>query len=140
MHLSWVTAHLSEDQISIGVIAVTQACCEPVLQSTTEQWGMHFAHTSAALQFYWLTAQLHEEHNSIGVIAVAQACCEASLQSSTEQQGSYFALTRAAVHWSRITAHLYEEQNLHRCRCNSAALTNTAAQQQGLTHCVLCLH
>jgi len=43
MHFSWPTAHLYEEQISIGAIAVTQACCEPVLQSTTDQWEMHFA-------------------------------------------------------------------------------------------------
>ena len=24
----------------MAVIAVTQACCEPVLQTSTEQWGM----------------------------------------------------------------------------------------------------
>jgi len=29
----------------MGAVAVTQACCEPVLQSTTEQWGMHLAQT-----------------------------------------------------------------------------------------------
>jgi len=28
--LSWPTAHLYEEQISVGAIAVTQACCEPV--------------------------------------------------------------------------------------------------------------
>ncbi len=49
VHLSWPTAHLYEEQISIGAIAVTQACCEPVLQSTTEQWEMHFALISAAV-------------------------------------------------------------------------------------------
>ena len=38
VHNCWLTAHLNEEQISIGVIAVTQACCEPVLQSSTEQW------------------------------------------------------------------------------------------------------
>ena len=36
VHLSWFTAQLYEEQISIGVIAVTQACCEPVLQSSTD--------------------------------------------------------------------------------------------------------
>ena len=32
-----VCAHLYEEQISIGVNAVTEACCEPFLQSSTEQ-------------------------------------------------------------------------------------------------------
>jgi len=31
------------------------------LQSTTEQWGMHFAQTSAAVHLSWLTAHLYEE-------------------------------------------------------------------------------
>ncbi len=35
LDLSWLTAHLYEDKIFRGAIAVTQACCEPVLQSTT---------------------------------------------------------------------------------------------------------
>ena len=92
VHLSWFTAQLYEEQISIGVIAVTQACCEPVLQSSTEQWGMHFALPSAAVHLSWFTAHLYEEQISIGVIAVTQACCEPVLQSSTEQWGMHFAL------------------------------------------------
>jgi len=43
LDLSWLTAHLYEEQFSIEAVARIQACCEPVLQSTTEQWGMHFA-------------------------------------------------------------------------------------------------
>jgi len=54
------------------VIAVTQACCQAVLQSSTEQCKMHFAQTSAAVHF----CRLYEEQISIGVIAVTQACCE----------------------------------------------------------------
>ena len=72
VHFCCVTAHLYEEQISICVIAVTQTCCEPVLQSTTEQWGMYFALTSAAVHVYWLSAHLYKEQVSIGVIAVAQ--------------------------------------------------------------------
>ena len=60
VHFCWVTAHLYEQQISISVIAVTHACCDPVLQSSTEQWGLHFAQTSAAVHFYWVTAHLCE--------------------------------------------------------------------------------
>ncbi len=81
----WLTAHLYEEQISIGAIAVTQACCEPVLQSTTEQSGIQFAQTIAAVQFCCLTGHLYEEQISIGAIAVTQACCEPVLQSTTEQ-------------------------------------------------------
>jgi len=42
VHFGWVTAHLYEEQISIGVFALTQPCCEPVLHSSTEQWALHF--------------------------------------------------------------------------------------------------
>ena len=84
VHCCWLTAHLYEEQISIGVIAVTQTCCEPVLQSSTEQWGMHFAQISAAVHSSWLTAHLYEGQVFTGVIAKTQACCELVLQSSTE--------------------------------------------------------
>jgi hypothetical protein len=62
-----VTAHLYEEQIFTGECAVAQACCQAVLQSSTEQWGMHFALTSfaptalrcAALQhWFWQSASL----------------------------------------------------------------------------------
>ena len=89
LHFCWLTAHLYEEQISIGAVAVTQAFCEPVLQSTTEQGEMHFALTSAAVHFCSLTAHLCEEQSSIGVIAVTQACCEPVLQSTTEQWGMH---------------------------------------------------
>ncbi len=48
-HWSWVTAHLYEEQIFIGSFALTQPCCQPVLQSCTEQWGMHSALSKAAV-------------------------------------------------------------------------------------------
>ena len=44
-----VTAHLDEQQISLGVFAVAQSCCEPVLQSSTEQQASYSALTSAAV-------------------------------------------------------------------------------------------
>ncbi len=37
LHLCYPSEQLYEDQISIGVITVTKACCELVLQSSTEQ-------------------------------------------------------------------------------------------------------
>jgi len=58
VHFCWLTAHQKEEQISIGAVAVTQACCEPVLQSSPEQWEVHFAQASAAVHFCWLTAHL----------------------------------------------------------------------------------
>ncbi len=81
LHLSFLTAHLYQEKISTGAIAVTQACCEPVLGSTTEQWEMHSAaQTSVALHLSCLTAHLYEEQISIVAIAVTQACCEPVLQ------------------------------------------------------------
>ena len=86
-----------EEKISIGLIAVAHACCEPVLQSSIQQWGSYIALTSVALLWCCITANLYEEKISIGVIAVAQAYCEPVLQSSIQQLGSYIALTSAAV-------------------------------------------
>ena len=42
VHWCWVTGLLYEEQIFIGVTAVTQGCCQPVLKSSTEQWGSAF--------------------------------------------------------------------------------------------------
>ena len=84
VHLSWLTAHLYKGQVSTGVIAKTQACCELVLQSSTEQRGMHFALSSAALHSCWLTAHLNKGQVFAGVFAKTQACSEPVLQSSTE--------------------------------------------------------
>ena len=109
VHWSCCTAQLYEQQISLGEIAVVQACCEASLQSSTEQWERYSALTSAAVHWCCSTAQLYGQQISIGAIAVAQACCGANLQSSTEQWESYSALTSAAVHWCCITAHLLEQ-------------------------------
>ena len=76
---------------------MAQAYCEPVLQSSIQQWGSYIALTSVALLWCCITATLYEEQNSIGAIAVAQACCEPVLQTSIQQWGSYIALTSVAV-------------------------------------------
>ena len=65
------TAHLYEEQTSIGVIAVAQACCEASLQSSTEQQGSYFPLTSAAVHWSSITAHLCEQQISKGVITVA---------------------------------------------------------------------
>jgi len=41
-----------------GVIGVPQGCCEPVLQSSTEQWGSCSALTSAAVLWVYDMSQL----------------------------------------------------------------------------------
>jgi len=97
VHLCWVTADLYVEQILMGVTAVTQACCQAVLQSSTEQWRMHFALTSVAVNWSWVTAYLYVEQILIGGTAVTQACCQAVLQSSTEQWRMHFALTSDAA-------------------------------------------
>ena len=84
-HWCWATAHLSEQQILTGAVAVIQGCCEPV-------------------------AHLSEQQIFIGANAVTQGCCEPVLQSSTEQCGVHLAGTNTAVHWCWVTAHLSEQQ------------------------------
>ena len=89
---------------------MAQACCEPVLQSSTEQWAGYFALTSAAVLCCCISAHLCGEQISIGTFAVAQACCEPVLQSCIEQWAGYVALTSAAVLCCCISAHLCGEQ------------------------------
>jgi len=101
---------LCEQQIFVGVIAVAQARCEPVLQSSTGQWGMHLPKSGLQCIGCWVTAHLCEQQIFVGVIAVTQACCETVLQSSTGQCGMRFAKIRLAVLLWWITAHLYEQQ------------------------------
>ena len=91
VHWCWVTAHLYDQQICIGVIAVTQGCRQAVLQSSAEQWEQHFAQGSAAVHWSWVTAHLYD-------------------QQSTGQWGMHFAKIRVAVHWWWVTAHLYGQQ------------------------------
>ena len=89
----WVTADLYEQQIFIGVFAVAQACCEPFLQSSTEQWEMHFAKISVAVHWWWVTAHLYGHQVFMGAFALTQGCCQPVLQSSDEQWGMHFALS-----------------------------------------------
>ena len=42
---------------------------EPVLQSSTKQWGLHFALNLAAVHWCWVTAHLYAEHIPTGVSA-----------------------------------------------------------------------
>ena len=86
--------------MAIGVFAVTQGCCQPVLQSSTQQWEMQSAKRSAAAQWCWVTSDLCGEQMAIGVFAVIQGCCQPVLQSSTEQWVLQFARISVAVHWS----------------------------------------
>ena len=59
----WVTAHLYQQQISLGVFAVAQACCQLVLHSSTEQGAIVQEQCGTALLLGHctpvLTANLH---------------------------------------------------------------------------------
>ncbi len=43
------TLKLTDAYVTLGRIALSQACSNPVLQSSTEQWGLDFALGSAAV-------------------------------------------------------------------------------------------
>ena len=102
LHCCWVTAHLYQQPISLGVFAVAQACCQPGLHSSTEQGAI--AKSSLALHCCWATAHLYQQQMSIGVFAVPQACCQPGLHSSTEHWG----LPKAVWHCTAI-------ESLHTC-------------------------
>ena len=82
VHWWWVTAQLYGQQIFMGVIAVTQGCCQAVLHSNTEQLEQHFAQGSAAVHWWWVTAHLYDQQIFTGVIAVTQGCCQAVVKSN----------------------------------------------------------
>ena len=107
----WVTAHLYQQQISIGVFAVAQACCQLVLHSSTEQGAIVQEQCGTALLLGHCTpvptANLPRcicSKSWQG--AIAQACCQ--LDSSTEQGA--IAKSSVALHCCWVTAHLYQQQ------------------------------
>ena len=55
LHWCFITVQLYEEQLSLGVFAVTQGCCQPDSHSSTEQWGAYFALTSAAVHSCCIT-------------------------------------------------------------------------------------
>ena len=84
VHFVCIIADLDEQQILIGVTAVSQGCCQPVLQSSLEQWGVQFAKNSAAVHWVCITADQYEQETFIGVTAVSHRCCQPVLHSSNE--------------------------------------------------------
>ncbi len=62
-----------EEQVFIVVFAAVHARGKPVLQSSTNQWGLHFALISVSVQGCWVTAHVYEEQIFIGVFAVVRA-------------------------------------------------------------------
>ncbi len=84
----WVGAHLYEQHTCTGAFAMTQACCQPVLHSSTERLGEHFANTRIAVHWLWGSAHLYKQQTFTG--AMTQACCQPVLRSSTERLGVHF--------------------------------------------------
>ena len=114
--LWWLMAQLYEEHISVGAIAVTQACCEHVLSTTTEQWGMQFAQTSGSVLFCWesplsssalqnrLSAGLCHCSCTYGDLLFIQVCSDATPKHCSTGQGKIaFSLFFAALQ-NRLTA------------------------------------
>ena len=163
VHFCWLTACLYEDQISIGVIAVThnpavslfclaalnsgkcicpdqhcsafllahctpvrrsnlhrcdcsdtQACCEPVLPSSTEMWEIHLPiqHCSAFLLAHCIPVRRSNLHRCVAVThkPVVSLFCLAALNSGKcicpDQHCSAFLLAHCIP---------VRRSNLHRC-------------------------
>ncbi len=85
VHWDCIIADLDEQEILIGVTAVSESCCQPVLQSSLEQWGVQFAKNSAAVHWVRIIADLDEQQILIGVTAVSQGCYQPDLHSNIEQ-------------------------------------------------------
>ena len=85
VHFVCIIADLDEQEILIGVTAMSQSCCQPVLQSSLEQWGVRFAKNSAAVHWVCITADQYERESFIGVTAVSQGCHQPDLHSNIEQ-------------------------------------------------------
>ena len=62
-----VNAQLYEQQILVGVFAMSQGFCQPGLHSSTEEQGMRCANTSAAVHWWLVTTQLYEQQILVGV-------------------------------------------------------------------------
>jgi len=65
-----VFAHLCKEQTFVNAAAAIQACCGPVLQSSTQQWGMPCAE---------VTAHLCAKRIFMSAVASSQACCQQSI-------------------------------------------------------------
>ena len=127
LHCCLVTAHLYQQQISIGVFAVAQACCQPLFHSSTEQGAI--AKSSLALHCCLVTAHLYQQQISLGVFAVCQACCQPLLHSSTEQGAMFQEPLQLYLQWPKPAVSLFCTAALSRGPKSSVAL-----------HCCWSLH
>jgi len=110
VHWCGVTADLHDEQPPIGVIAVSQACSQPVLLSSTDQWEVTVALSIAAVHWCGVIADLHDQQPAVAVIAVSQTCSQPVLHSSTDQWEVVVAFSTTAVHFCGVTADLHDEQ------------------------------
>ena len=55
---------------------IIRVCCKPVLQSSTDQWALHFSLNNVAVHWWRVTAHVYEEQISMSVLAVIQPCCK----------------------------------------------------------------
>lgn len=108
MHWCLVVAYLYEWQTFMAVDSVAQDCCQPVLHSSTEQQGMHFASNDAAM--LWCVALLCGWQILVGVDAVAQDRCQLLLHSDAQQQGMRFALNNGTEQQLRLALCCYAKQ------------------------------
>ena len=118
VHFCWLTAHMYEDQISTGVIAVTHNPAVCLFCLAALNGGKCICPSSIAVHFCWLTAYLYEDQISIGVIAVTHKpvvylFCLAALNSGKcicpYQHCSAFLLAHCMP---------VRRSNLHRCDCS----------------------
>ena len=127
LHWCWTTAHLCQEQISIGVFAATQACCQPVLHSSSEQGATVLCQKR---HWCWATAHLWEEQISIGVFAATQACCQPVLHSSSEQGATVLCQKHSSTALVLDHCTPVSRANLHRCICSNTSLLSACFAQQ----------
>ena len=95
LHWRWVTAHLYEEQIPIGVTALRQYCCEPDLHSITEQCNtvfgkMHSPLLNAAVQSRF-TAGLCQCNHTCGNLLFIQLCNDPTPLHRNTVQGKMYS-------------------------------------------------
>ena len=113
-------------------MAATAACCKPVLQSSTEQWEMHFALNSVAV--HWVTGHLYKQQIFKGVIAATQACCQLVLHSSIGSCKGCNGMQHRPLHTSWCCCWVDLGRGSHTCQGSYTIKTAMHAVYRGSTH------
>ena len=120
-------------QVSIGVSAATQACCQPVLLCNTKQGTNVFCKGQCA------TAHMYLKQVSLGVSAATQACCQPVLHSSAEQGTTVFCKDQCgtALKVGHCT-HVFRASLLS-CFCSNTSLLSACIAQRNRAgdYCIL---